>query len=85
MKFYASCVVTVLTIREDGVSDVPAVEYHVRDLGRGRWSVEREDGYRYFFRTTALEKFFSPDSYECGYWSSGEPVWVYEKVYITRT
>ena len=85
MKFYTSCVVTVATIREDGVSDVPAVEYNVRALGRGRWAVEDEDGYRRFFRTSGLKKFFSPDSYESGYYSSGEPVRVCEKVYITRT
>lgn len=85
-KFYSSSIVTVLTFREDGgVSGVPAdVEYHVRGLGRGLWSVEDEDGYRSVLRTAELQRFFRPRSYECGYWSSGEPVWVYEEVYITR-
>ena len=86
-KFYSRSIVRVLTLREDGgVSyDIPAdVEYRVRDLGRGLWSVEDEDGYRRVLRTAALQRFFHPRSYECGYWSSGEPVWVYEEVYITR-
>ena len=86
-KFYRSNNVTVLTFREDGgVSGVPAdVEYHVRSLGRGLWSVEDEDGYRSVLRTAELQRFFRPHTYECGYWSSGEPVWVYEEVYITRS
>ena len=85
-KFYSHSIVTVLTLREDGgVSGVPAdVEYRVRSLGRGRWLVEDEDEYRRVLRTAALQRFFHPRSYECGYWSSGEPVWVYEEVYITR-
>ena len=85
-KFYSRSTVTVLTLREDGgVTDVPAdVEYRVSSLGRGRWLVEDEDGYRRVLRTAALQRFFRPHSYECGYWSSGEPVWVYEEVYITR-
>ena len=85
-KFYSRSTVTVLTFREDGgVSDVPAdVEYYVRSLGRGLWSVVRENGDRFVIRTAALQRFFSPRSYECGYWSSGEPVRVYEEVYITR-
>ena len=85
-KMLNHSIVTVLTLREDGgVSGVPAdVEYRVRSLGRGRWLVEDEDGYRRVLRTAALQRFFRPRSYECGYWSSGEPVWVYEEVYITR-
>ena len=85
-KFYSRSHVTVLTLREDGgVTGVPAdVEYRVRSLGRGLWSVEREDGYRRVLRTAALQRFFCPCSYECGYYSSGEPVRVYEEVYITR-
>ena len=85
-KMFNRSTVTVLTLREDGgVSAVPAdVEYRVRSLGRGRWLVEDEDGYRRVLRTAALQRFFRPRSYECGYWSSGEPVWVYEEVYITR-
>ena len=86
-KLYSRSVVTVLTLREDaGVSGVPAdVEYRVRNLGRGRWLVEDEDGYRRVLRTAALQRFFRPKEYECGYYSSGEPVWVYEEVYITRS
>ena len=85
-KMFTRSNVRVLTLREDGgVSGVPAdVEYRVRSLGRGRWLVEDEDGYRRVLRTAALQRFFRPHSYECGYWSSGEPVWVYEEVYITR-
>lgn len=85
-KLYNHSIVTVSTFREDGgVTDVPAdVEYRVRALGRGLWSVEDEDGYRRFLRTAELQRFFRPHSYECGYYSSGEPVRVYEEVYITR-
>ena len=85
-KLYTRSNVTVLTLREDGgVSGVPAdVEYRVRSLGRGLWHVEREDGYRRIMRTAELQRFFRPHAYECGYYSSGEPVWVYEEVYITR-
>ena len=86
-KFYTFSHVTVLTLREDGgVSDVPAdVEYRVRSLGRGRWLVVREDdGYRWTLSTSRLQRFFRPHAYECGYYSSGEPVRVYEEVYITR-
>lgn len=85
-KFYRSTVVTVLTLREDGgVSGVPAdVKYRVRSLGRGRWLVEDEDGYRRVLRTAALQRFFRPEEYEDGYHSSGEPVRVYEEIRITR-
>lgn len=84
-KFYSRSVVIVSTLCEDVVSDVPAdVEYRVRSLGHGRWSVVREDGYRWTLSTSALQRFFRPHSYECGYYSSGEPVRVYEEVYITR-
>ena len=85
-KFYSRSRLVVLTLRDaGGVTDVPAdVEYRVRSLGRGRWLVEDEDGYCRVLRTAALQRFFHPRSYECGYWSSGEPVWVYEEVYITR-
>lgn len=85
-KLYNHSIVTVSTFREDGgATDVPAdVEYCVRSLGRGLWSVEDEDGYRRVLRTAALQRFFRPHSYECGYYSSGEPVRVYEEVYITR-
>ena len=86
-KMFNRSTVAVLTFREDGgVTDVPAdVEYHVRNLGRGRWLVEDEDGYSSVLRTAKLQRFFRPRSYECGYYSSGEPVWVYEEVYITRS
>ena len=86
-KFYRRSNVVVLTLSEDGgVTDVPAdVEYRVRSLGRGRWYVEDEDGYRRVLRTAALQRLFRPHSYECGYYSSGEPVRVYEEVYITRS
>ena len=85
-KLYTRSTIVVSTRCEEGVSyDVPSdVEYHVRNLGRGRWLVEDEDGYRSILRTAALQRFFRPRSYECGYWSSGEPVWVYEEVYITH-
>ena len=85
-KFYSYSVVTVLTLREDGgVTDVRAdVEYRVRSLGRGRWPVEDEDGYRRVLRTAALQRFFRPEEYSSGYYSSGEPVRAYEEVYITR-
>ena len=85
-KFYRSTVVTVSTLcDEDSASDVCGdVEYRVRSLGRGRWYVVREDGYRSILRTAALQRFFRPEEYECGYHSSGEPVRVYEEVYITR-
>lgn len=84
-KFYSRSVVTVSTLCEDVVSDVPAdVEYRVRSLGRGRWLMEREDGYRRVLRTAALQRFFRPEEYECGYYSSGEPVRVYEEVQILK-
>ena len=85
-KFYSRSNVRILTLCEDGgVPGVPAdVEYRVRARGRGRWSVEDEDGYLCVIRTAELQRFFRPRSYECGYWSSGEPVRVYEEVYITR-
>ena len=87
MKLYSSStVVTVRTLREDGgVSDVADVEYRVRALGRGRWFVEREDGYHRVLRTAELQRFFRPRQYVSGYHSSGAPLKVYEKVYITRS
>ena len=87
-KFYSRSTVRVSTRCEEGVSyDVPAdEEYRVRALGRGRWLVVREDdGYRWTLSTSRLQRFFHPRSYECGYYSSGEPVRVYEEVYITRS
>ena len=86
-KLYSKCVIVRSTLREDGgVSGVPAdEEYLVRSLGRGLWSVEDEDGYRRIMRTAEAQRFFRPKEYECGYYSSGEPVRVYEEVYITRS
>ena len=86
VKLYSRSHVVVSTRCEEGVSyNVPSdVEYRVRALGRGLWIVEDEDGCRRFLRTAALQRFFRPHSYECGYYSSGEPVRVYEEVYITR-
>ena len=86
MKFFNHSVVTVCTYHEDGsaVSGPADEEFRVRSLGRGLWSVEDEDGAVSVLRTAALQRFFRPHSYECGYWSSGEPVRVYEEVYITR-
>ena len=86
MKFFNRSTVTVCTYHEDGsaVSGPADEEYSVRSLGRGRWYVVREDGYRSILRTAALQRFFRPEEYECGYHSSGEPVRVYEEVYITR-
>ena len=87
-KMFNRSTVRVSTRCEEGVSyDVPAdEEYLVRNLGRGRWLVVREDdGYRWALSTSRLQRFFRPRSYECGYYSSGEPVRVYEEVYITRS
>ena len=86
-KLFNRSVVVVSTRCEEGVSyDAPSDdEYRVRSLGRGRWLVVREDdGYRWTLSTSRLQRFFHPHAYECGYYSSGEPVRVYEEVYITR-
>ena len=85
-KFYSHSTVTVCTYHEDGsaVSGPADVEYHVRALGRGRWYVEDEDGYHRVLRTSALGRFFRPDSYEDGYHSSGEPIIAYEEVQILK-
>ena len=85
-KFYSRSTVTVCTYHEDGsaVSGPADVEYRVRALGRGRWLVEDEDGYRRVLRTAELQRFFRPDSYEDGYHSSGEPVIAYEEVQILK-
>ena len=87
-KLYSRSVVTVLTRCEEGVSyDVPAdVEYRVRSLGRGRWLVEDEDGYRFVLRTAELHRFISGLSrrYVGDYWSSGEPQYFVSEVRIIR-
>ena len=86
MKFFNRSTVIILTLCEDGgIPDVPAdVEYRVRSLGRGLWSVEDEDAAVSVLRTAELQRFFRPHTYERRYWGSGEPVRVYEEVYITR-
>ena len=86
MKFYNHSIVNVCTFHEDGspVSGPADEEFRVRSLGRGRWLVEGEDGYRRVLRTAALQRFFRPEEYEDGYHSSGEPVYAYEEVSIIR-
>ena len=85
-KFFNRSTVTVCTYHEDGspVSGPADVEYRVRALGRGLWSVKDEDGYHRVLRTAELQRFFRPHSYEDGYHSSGEPVYAYEEVSIIR-
>ena len=85
-KFFNRSTVTVCTYHEDGsaVSGPADEEFRVRSLGRGRWLVEREDGYHRVLRTTELQRYFRPRVYEDGYWSSGEPVYAYEEVSIIR-
>ena len=85
-KLYSRSVVVVSTRCEEGVGcDVPAdVEYRVRSLGRGLWSVVREDGYRRFLRTAELQRFFSTRRYVGDYWSSGEPQYFVEEVRIYK-
>lgn len=87
-KLFIRSVVTVSTRCEGGVSyNVPSdVEYRVRSLGRGRWYVEDEDGYRRILRTAELQRFISGlrRRYVGDYWSSGEPQYFVSEVYITR-
>ena len=87
-KLYTRSNVTVLTLREDGgVTDVPSdEEYHVRSLGRGLWSVVREDGYHRILRTAELQRFISglTRRYVGDYWSSGEPQYFISEVRIIR-
>ena len=85
-KFYNRSNVLVSTRCEEGVSyDVPSdVEYLVRNLGRGLWSVVREDGYRRILRTAELQRFFSTRRYVGDYWSSGEPQYFIEEVRIYK-
>ena len=85
-KFYSRSIVRVSTFHEDGsaVSGPADEEFLVRSLGRGRWYVEREDGFHTVMRTSSLERYFRPRRYEDGYWSSGEPVYAYEEVRIDR-
>ena len=87
-KLYSRSVVTVLTRCEEGVSyNVPSDdEYLVRNLGRGLWSVEDEDGYRRILRTAELQRFISGlrRRYVGDYWSSGEPQYFVSEVSIDR-
>ena len=86
MKFFNKSLVTVCTYHEDGssVSGPADEEFHVRSLGRGRWYVEREDGFHTVMRTSSLQRYFHPRVYEDGYWSSGESVIAYEEVQILK-
>ena len=87
-KLYSRSTVTVLTHCEEGFSyDVPSdVEYRVRSLGRGRWLVEDEDGYRRVLRTAELQRFISglTRRYVGDYWSSGEPQYFISEVAVDR-
>lgn len=86
MKFFNKSLVTVCTYHEDGspVAGPACEEFRVRSLGRGRWFVEREDGYHWVARTAELQRFFAPHVYEDGYHSSGEAIYAYEEVRIDR-
>ena len=89
IKFYSHSVVVVSTRCEEGVSyNVPSdVEYRVRSLGRGLWSVEDEDGYRRLLRTAELQRFISGLTrrrYVGDYWSSGEPQYFISEVAVDR-
>ena len=83
-KLYHRSVVTVLTYKEGSGYPVDQAEYRVRSLGRGRWIVEREDGFRWGARTSELEQLFRPRCYADGCHSSGEPEVAYEEVRVAR-
>ena len=87
-KLYTRSNIVVATRCEEGVSyDVPSdVEYRVRSLGRGRWLVEDEDGYRRVLRTAGLQRFIRGlgRRYVGDYWSSGEPQYFVEEVRIYK-
>lgn len=83
-KLYSRSTVVVLTESEDSGYPVDQAEYRVRALGRGRWIVEDEDGFRWGARTSELGRLFRPRVYEDGYHSSGEPVIVYEGVKVYK-
>ena len=87
-KLYSRSVLIVSTRCEEGVSyDVPSdEEFRVRSLGRGRWLVEDEDGYRRILRTAELQRFISrlARRYVGDYWSSGEPQYFVSEVRIIR-
>lgn len=86
-KFYSRSTIVVSTRCEEGVSyNVPAdVEYRVRSLGRGRWLVEDEDGYR-VLRTAELQRFIRglARRYVGDYWSSGEPQYFVSEVCVYK-
>ena len=86
MKFYNHSIVTVCTFHADGstVSGPAVEEFSIRSLGRGRWYVEREDGFHTVMRTAELQRYFRPRCYEDGYHSSGEPIIAYEEVRVER-
>ena len=84
MKLYNHSVVTVLTYKEGSGYPVNQTEYSVRSLGRGRWLVEEEGGFRWGARTSELGRLFRPRVYQDGCHSSGEPVIAYEEVSIIR-
>ena len=86
MKFYSRCAITITTLHDDGstVSGPAVEEFSIRSLGRGRWYVEREDGFHTVMRTAELQRYFRPRCYEDGYHSSGEPVVAYEEVQILK-
>ena len=83
-KFFNRSVVIVLTYKEGSGYPVNQTEYSVRSLGRGRWLVEEEGGFRWGARTSELGRLFRPRVYQDGYHSSGEPVIAYEEVSIIR-
>ena len=83
-KLYSRSTIVVLTYKEGSGYPVDQTEYSVRALGRGRWYVEREDGRHAVLRTSALGRLFRPRRYECDRHSSGEPIYAYEEVRITR-
>ena len=87
-KLYTRSTIVVSTRCEEGVSyDVPSdEEYHIRNLGRGLWSVEDEGGYRRILRTAELQRFIGGlrRRYVGDYWSSGEPQYFISEVRIIR-
>ena len=84
MKFFNKSLVTVCTFHEGNGYPVNQTEYSVRSLGRGRWLVEDEGGFRWGARTSELGRLFRPRVYQDGYHSSGEPEVAYEEVSIIR-
>ena len=83
-KLFNRSVVTVLTYKEGSGYPVNQAEYRIRSLGRGRWLVEDESGSRWGARTSELGRLFRPRRYECDRHSSGEAIYAYEEVSITR-